>query len=369
MTTAKKRRRAPSGSDYGGAVSGPGWVNYDYDPVPADITSAMEALGIEIAEENSVEVYSYCPGHPFLVGKEDRHPTTWSVNKETGTHFCFACGYQGSFVGLVWDHLSGFYGLGDDDGHGDASVTWDQAREWVEDQGVDLDMAVEIEGRGFRSDGRKRRESNLVIPDDILDNFSWPPTSALEDRGISLRSAKAYGVRFDRSNREWIFPVRDPKTGDLWGWQTKPIDKRRKPRNYPDEKGALKKSETLFGIDRMPRNCIPVMIEAPVDCCCVFDAFEGKTYWGVGTLGAIVSDAQMRLVLDVTDEVVVALDNDAEGKKHSERLRDSWGTRINMSFINYGLLRSYRKDPGEMSNKELRQSLLSTVHSTAYVAV
>src|SRR3954447_19625053 len=126
MTT--KRRRAPSGSDYGDKhpVAGPGWVDYEYDPVPADITAAMEALGIEICEENSVEVYSYCPGHPFLVGHADKHPTTWSVNKETGTHFCFACGYQGSFVGLVWDHLSGFYGLGsDEDGHGDASVSWD----------------------------------------------------------------------------------------------------------------------------------------------------------------------------------------------------------------------------------------------------
>lgn len=348
MTTARRRTKATS-------VLGRGWQELpeEYDPIPADIEGAMRDLGIRVTDVDTAEVKGHCPGHKINTGHEDRNPS-WSVNLDTGTHFCFSCGYGGSFVGLTYDVLSNF---GDDQ-----DFEWRHARLWVIDKGVDLDRALDLPE--FRE--REDRHSMEVIPETELSPFGPPTDEALEARNLSMESCRRYGVRFARGRKEFILPVRNATTGDLMGWQTKPLNRARHPLNVPK---TMKKSKTLFGIDRMPVGCTPVLVESPLDCCRLFDVYRGKGYWGVASMGAVVSEVQMRLLRDTCDEVILALDNDADGKKYSEQIKESWEGRINLSFMNYNAIPTYRKDIGDMTDEEVRTCVDSAIHSTLYIVI
>ena len=65
------------------------------------VVNVLVDLGITSIEQGD-ELWAQCPQHKERTGREDKNPS-WSINKDTGAHFCFSCGYKGSLHNLVRD--------------------------------------------------------------------------------------------------------------------------------------------------------------------------------------------------------------------------------------------------------------------------
>jgi DNA primase len=149
-----------------------------------------------------------------------------------------------------------------------------------------------------------------------------------------------FGVRWDRG---WVIPIWAPdiedEMTDLWGWQFKRMDF---VSNYPK---AVKKSRTLFGLRELEETTV-VLVESPLDV--VRLACVGIS--AVSSFGAFVSRVQIRLLLNVADRIVLALDNDEEGQRQTKKIY-RWLARVvptNVIEFPAGI-----KDPGDCSDRQL----------------
>lgn len=298
--------------------------------------SALAALGIELGRGDEEEVHGLCPKHLERTGKEDRHPS-WSVNRRTGLHGCWSCGYSGNFQGLVMDMLF-------------PNDAWSAAR-WIRQFGVNLEAAVE---RLYIGQPGEEDEPDL----DLAGRFAMhvdPPEWALKRRNLTAEACAHYGVRWDDRRDRWIIPIRRPG-GELVGWQKK-AEKGRYFRNFPMK---TPKGETLFGFDQFPAEGAAVLLESPLDVVRLYSAgIEG----GLSTYGSSYTDAQMRLLADVAREVVLAFDDDAGGYQATylflrgdpKKKRPAWAPRFHVDLLNYQGIDA--KDIGDMTDEEIRRAI------------
>lgn len=320
---------------------------------PADIEEALEELGVRIWRTTDDEITCWCPGHPRRLGREERKPS-WSVNRTTGLHNCYSCGFSGTFVDLVMEILFPHDVF--------------RAARWIRQFGVNLARAQDlITSRADRTEVLPD-EAQTLVPETRLAMFDEVPDWALQARYITREAVDHYGVRWDSKQDAWIIPVRTPD-GQLAGWQKKWQNRRR----FINEPKDMLKSLCLFGLDVFPVGEPAVPLESPLDVLRLFSAgYEG----GLSTFGAEVSLAQMQLIETVTDEVVVALDNDKDGRLHAEELRvGKWenGTMarrpfakgMSVRFFNYEATGSEEKDLGGMEqNDMIERGLYEAQHSS-----
>ena len=296
-------------------------------PVPGDVEQALIELGIDITKSTDDELWARCPGHFKRTGKEDRHPS-WSVNREDGVHFCFSCGYTGSFVSLVHDVTNQDFG---------------DATRWVRQRG-----SLERVKRKLRK-SKAEKDTTKIINEASLALMHAPPLKELAKRRLTLGSALHYGVLWEPEKGSWIVPIRDPETGELWGWQEK---NERVFRNTPEE---VPKSKTLFGLNKFAGNRA-ILLESPLDVVRLHSAgIEG----GLSSFGVATSEVQLSLLFEVADIVVIALDNDRDGHRYSSKLRQKFlGKGKNIRFFNYRGINA--KDIGEMTDEQIYQGLDTT---------
>jgi len=69
--------------------------------IDIDIASVVSMLYLQNAEDKGTQIKASCPSGNHA----DSHPS-WSINKSTGQHHCFACGFSGNIHTLV-RHLTG----------------------------------------------------------------------------------------------------------------------------------------------------------------------------------------------------------------------------------------------------------------------
>lgn len=295
----------------------------------ASITLLLTELKIEykiIGEEATAA----CPFH-----SPDRHPS-WSVNTRNGLHHCFSCGASGNLAHLV-SHIKEI-------SYPEAviwvnsRVGWARADKWRED----------YENKNFAPQEFKISEVDLAL-------FTDPPNDALKSRAITLESSSKFGVKWNPQNHSWIFPIRDPYTKALWGWQEK---NERIFRNYP---GGIKKSRTLFGLDAFDDGSTAVLIESPVDAV-RFDVAGIRG--GLSSFGVQVSDFQLSLIHERSEHLVLALDNDRDGIRETTRIAKEFRS-INVSVFSYGNLTV--KDPGEMTDLELAYGFANAIPALKWI--
>lgn len=332
------------------------------DIAPSDLEAALLELGVTIVRSTDDEVIGKCPAHMENTGKEDRNPS-WSVNRERGWHNCFSCSFSGSFVHLV------MYLKFNNDAF--------KAYRWIRKFGLDLDRVYDLPGL---------REVDVVeepvISDAVLyESMEEPPTWVLEKRGISLEAARFYGIKWNSGptrltptesvyalEDSWILPIRR-FDGDLVGWQTKGQDSGL-VKNYPL---GVKKANHLFGLNVFPVGAPALVVESPLD---VAHFYTCGWTGGLGTYGSHFSGAQMRLVREVTDEMIAAFDNPdidhagleacselAWGRwKNGRRSEPAWAQLINTRFFNYRSANPGEKDIGTMDKSEIRRGLYEAQH-------
>lgn len=303
-------------------------------PIPGNVTGCLDEMGLEY-KQNGDEIHMPCPMHMARTGKEDKHPS-FSINSDAGYFNCFSCGYRGPFVLLVRDVLE---------------ITRADATAWVRQRGgierVKKFLAKREEATDPTKDDTTKRinEASLAL-------YVTPPLEECSPRYFMPEDAEACGVLWDTERDMWIIPIRDPDTGKLWGWQEK---NKRYFRNRPR---SMKKSLTLFGLHTYEGDTA-ILVESPLDVVRLRAA--GFTA-GLASFGSEVSDAQMALIRDHFDTVVVALDNDEAGAKACQRLRAEWSRRgVNLKFADYSDTKA--KDPGEMTFNEVKNSIRNAIPS------
>jgi hypothetical protein len=308
-----------------------------------DLEGLLAEIGIRLGRSTDWEVYGYCPYHEEMLGRPDGRPTTWSVARHTGNSHCFSCGGGGTLAELIIRQRGG--------------TMWG-ALGLMRDYGIDPADPDDLPDTFYERSRRRRLDEYQHLPESALDRFIDVPLSALRKRCLTPSSVKEYGVRWDGERKAWITPIR-LIGGALLGWQAK---NKRLFRNEPD---TVPKSKTLFGIDRLEPGMTAILVESPLDVCRLYAAgFEG----GVSSFGVYVSDEQMRLLASVTDEVILALDNDDSGRAETRRLVTgeakgkrrkpavNWAQKFpGMAVYDYG--RSKAKDPGEQDDDEIEQGI------------
>lgn len=284
-----------------------------------DLVALLSSLNVDIRRSDGKEITGRCPVHLKVTGREDRSPS-WSMNSSTGLWLCFSCGARGTLSTLV-SELSG---------DPDSVLT---VHRYIIDASLHSVAAPKIKAEA------------------PVDWVSYSKFSRVPERLTALRNLDSdivwrFGIRWDTSDRCWIIPIVSP-FGELRGWQSK---KSGWVRNFPE---GVKKSETLFGIDRFTAKTA-VLVESPLDVI----RLRGITsdIQGLASFGAMTSDIQQRLLSTYADRVIIALDNDAAGISASRKLAASLPYfRKGIYWFSYG--ESTSKDIGDMSDTEIEQGL------------
>lgn len=275
------------------------------------VAGSLDLLGIDYTIRGD-EAIALCPNH------NDSHPS-WSVNLDSGLHHCFSCGYSGNLRGLV-ARTTG-------KGWGDAGI-------WLK-----RNRAVQpSEPRTAAKEPEwKYSEASLVF-------FDSPPAEALAARGLSAAACQAYQILWNQQTEGWVFPIRDPKTGKLRGWQEK------NERCFRNRPRTVAKSEALFGLQSLEPGGTAVVVESPADAARLHTAGISG---GVSCFGSSVSDHQLSALFRRAGRIVLALDDDRAGVRETARLLRRL-VSPGISVFNYGVVAGKDLDPGNLDDDQLR---------------
>lgn len=303
-------------------------------PAPADIEGALDALGIAVHRRLDDEIFAKCPMHKQRTGSDDRNPS-WSVNASTGIHHCFSCGYKGTFLDLVMDLRR------------DNDIF--AALRWIRTFGITLDKVFNLPEWGREG---VVEETDTSITESRLAAFADVPDMQLHRRKVSRESVDHFRLRWATTKECWIIPIRD---GDkLIGWQEKAKG------YFKNVPYRVKKSRCLFGLHVFQGNTA-ILVESPLDVVRLHTlGYEG----GLSSYGVRVSARQMKLVIENADSLILALDNDKDGRLRTDELLKEYATKIPTWVFNYG--DTDKKDIGEMTPAQIEQGIESSIHSTRY---
>ena len=275
----------------------------EFDRLPEGaVATTLADLGIEVETEDSDELFAHCPGHETRTGKIDGHPS-WSINAETGIHFCFSCHYKGNLITLIRDIK------GVDAASRFRSEYAVHKRALLEEEDFKIPTDVDVPAP-VRAEVRTANFQSESWLEDYVD----PPRWALKARRITATGAKEYGIRWDGAKEAWILLLRDPKTDRLLGYQMKAQRTRlfrNKPRTVP-------KGDTFFGWGATKEAKRVVIVESPLDAVILAD-MEAPA---MAICGSHMSDAQVDLLADAGFErVYLWLDTDTAGAMETRRLK------------------------------------------------
>lgn len=307
------------------------------------VEGVLLTLGIETTQRGD-ELIGLCPMHLERTGREDNNPS-WSMNAETGVHHCFSCGYKGTLLTLVGEIKEFTTQWG--------RVDFDAAKDWLRSN-------IEVNFDYLARQLEEARNSYVPIPAPVgmsearLSIFdSCPPDWALSARDLTEEGCIIYGVKWNPTKNSWITPIRDPQSKKLMGWQ----EKSQTERFFRNRPTGVAKSKTLFGLDAF-RGGTMIVVESPLDA--VKLASLG-VFGGVSTFGASVSDDQLRLMKSA-DKLIIAMDNDAAGKKASADLLERTRKEgMECWFLNYQ--GTEHKDIGDMPEDLVHYCLEGSKHS------
>jgi len=285
------------------------------------LVDVLTSIGIEITNVGEREIGGRCPVHIARTGKADGSPS-WSMNAATGAWICFSCGARGSLMGLVQDLT------------GSDQPAYDYYAA-IANMGLErLTMPTVVH----------RQEADIVQ----YSKFADIPQEALQKKNLTEDACRMHSVRWDTKNECWVLPL-FTRERELLGWQSK---KSGWVRNYPV---GVKKSETLFGIERF-KGGTAILLESPLDVVRLTSIHSEVQ--GLASFGAAISVAQINLLEQYADRLIVAMDNDEAGVLAAKKLFDSLPRfRKGVLWLNYD--GTDAKDIGDMADEQIVEAISS----------
>lgn len=274
-----------------------------------DVAKLLSKLGIE-AKLDGGEYLARCPGH------KDAKPS-WSINRETGRHHCFACGFGGTPASLVI-HVLGVETLG---------WTRRDAWDWMTKHGLlegdgELGLAVELYLRAPEPRDR------IVMPGSVRTGplATWPPSVAryVTDRGITAQQVRSWNIGYALDGRlagRIVFPVFGLK-GELLSYSARSFIGSEVRYLTPSEREHPDPA-ALFGMVYWPRHVGErrriVVVEGAIKALAIERAMPGTAVGGL--LGAVQArNTTIASYLSTFEEVVLAFDADGAGERGAQAL-------------------------------------------------
>ena len=249
-----------------------------------DLVQVLTQAGITSLRDGRTEIHAPCPSPTH----NDVHPS-WSINKITGLHNCFACHYKGTLTSLLVD-LTG---------------------------AAPPDLENTLKTQGFlrqmqRVQARPEEVLEPVLPyltDWALMNVLVDvPQKMLDGRRLLRGAIDAFQVRWNPDSKVWVLPLRKPADGTLMGAQLRRVG------SVLTQPTGLQKSTTLFGYGLMEPHDHCLLVESPLDAVRAF----GLGIPAIASLGAWPSAEQMTLMARCFTVVYVGLDDDKAGREGAE---------------------------------------------------
>lgn len=283
-----------------------------------DITDLLTSIGVEVVKAGQ-EIQCRCPVHLKRTGKDDNNPSFY-INAESGLWLCYSCGAKGNLSHLI----SEMTGANADD----------------------PEVALMMLNHGVNQLTTPKWEKIPDIDNSMYFHYSDVPAKYLKSRRIASDTARQYGIRWNADKSSWIIPVIDPE-GGLLGWQEKGKDF---VRNHPT---GIKMRHTLFGIERLKEKTV-ILVESPLDVVRFASSFDGIQC--LASFGATITSEQIRLLFNVADKVIIAMDNDKAG------IGSAKGIFKSMPYCRYGVFwlkysHTDAKDIGEMTDTEIEEAV------------
>jgi hypothetical protein len=240
------------------------------------------------------------------------------MNSETGLWICYSCGARGTLQGLLFE-LTGK---------------------------EDLEVTTMIMNNSVERLQMPTWEKKPDVDHQMYLHYKTVPNKYLRSRNISAPVAQQYGLRWDDSKNSWIIPMVS-SDGDLMGWQEKNPNY---TRNYPV---GVKKGDTLFGIEKVTSKTV-ILVESPLDVVRFASSFEGMH--ALATFGAQITKKQLRLVYEVAEKLIVAMDNDSAGIASAKSIfSDMPLLKGGVYWLKYAHTKA--KDIGEMTDEEIEEAV------------
>lgn len=163
----------------------------------------------------------------------------------------------------------------------------------------------------------------------------------LERRGITVETAKVWETGFDKKYRRVTFPVRDSR-GVLQGAVGRALHNMAEPRYW--DYWNFSKSLFLFGEHLVKPDTTLVVVEGIFDTVRAWQELDKEKYSVVAVMGDHPSPAQLEKIVDLSERVTLALDNDKPGRAFTKKLGEQLRRRVRVNAV---LWPDDIEDPGD----------------------
>lgn len=286
-----------------------------------EIDRLFEDNNVEVHTSSGSEYVIFCPFHKNI------NTPSFYINSKTGLWQCFnpSCGKKGNFRQL-YRHITG--------------------RSFNSHVSIDpVELQKKIDS-GFIE--VKEEEIDLsTIAIDYSDSDKITKLQPFMDRGLSVTTLKYFEIGYSEVKNRIVIPVRNHQY-KVVGLIGRAIEDNQDPR-YLYNKG-FKRADVLFNIQNAKRYADVIVVEGSVDAMKVHEAGFPNV---VATLGAQVSQYQVKLLKKYFDTIIIFSDNDLAGNAMRDAIIGLCrGKNIFTAQISQGC-----KDPGDMNTTAIQSSI------------
>lgn len=283
------------------------------------IKRVLAGSGIDIEAEYGTDYIIYCPYH-----NNNRTPAG-EVSKESGLFFCFGCQTTKSFVELIM-HMTG--------------RTYFEAMRFIKSKEQESDIYGLVNKALVEKPDFVPYDELLIkrLGKQALD--SPRAMRYFEGRKITKDSVMKFDLGFSEKQDSVTIPVHSPD-GMCLGFVARTIEGK-EFKNTP----GLPKGKVLFNLHRIKSSGIVYVVESSFDAI----RLDQVGFPAVATLGANVSAAQIKLLGQYFNSIVLIADNDEAGKIMADKLTEKLGASVTIIK-----LENKYKDIGDMDDDSIKK--------------
>lgn len=312
------------------------------------IEKILEFIGCDKIRSDENNVHASCPmRHWRHDGGTDRSPSFGVKINPSGpsSYNCYSCKTKGTDLKiLVWEWM---------EMTGKSLPA--EMQEWLHEDYLDVIAKV---NNIYDYEPDRRRED--VLPEEWWSPYAGSVPRYLLDRGITLDTARAWGLGHDKRNRRLMFSIRTAQ-GELAGFIGRKIRERDPGPKYWTVSG-IKKGRYLYGENMHVSGKVVVAVEGTMDALHVWQSGIRDV---VAILGSALTKDQARTLVQWDLPVYWFLDNDNAGKRGMIEAYLKLKDRVPMYAVKY--FEGY-KEPTDFTGVDLEEALSTAEIMDVWVA-